>query len=61
MTSPPAAFVLSGAGEFLARRVLEPFVGAEIVSLSDRLSPDLSAAACAHAVAILAAEERHGS
>lgn len=52
--------ILSGAGEFLARRVLHQkdlyeFFD-EILPLSDRLGPERSAAAPAYAVAMLAAE-----
>jgi (4-(4-[2-(gamma-L-glutamylamino)ethyl]phenoxymethyl)furan-2-yl)methanamine synthase len=56
--------VLAGSGEFLARKVLRPKpvpVG-EVVSLAEWLGPGLSTAACAHAVATLAAQggQAHG-
>jgi probable H4MPT-linked C1 transfer pathway protein len=55
----PRTLVLAGSGEFLARRVLAqiPFHDAVVVSLAERLGPVLSTAACAHAVAVLAAED----
>jgi len=59
----PTAVVLAGSGEFLARLVLgrlPDFADRPIVALSERLGPALSAAACAQAVAVLAAEDRHG-
>lgn len=61
---PPglSTVVVSGAGEFLARRVLERFSrkapGASIVSLNQLLNPAVSACAPAYAIAILATE-RH--
>jgi (4-(4-[2-(gamma-L-glutamylamino)ethyl]phenoxymethyl)furan-2-yl)methanamine synthase len=57
---PPETVILSGSGEFLARLVLEEhttFRGCRVVSLADRLGPTVSSAACAYAVAALAAEE----
>lgn len=60
---PIQTVVLAGSGEFLARRVLERYgtrPGARIVSLTEHLGAELSEAACAHAVAILAAEQAHG-
>jgi probable H4MPT-linked C1 transfer pathway protein len=55
MPRPPAAVVISGRGEFVARRVLERLdFGGRIVSLADELGPDLSQAAPAHALAVLA-------
>lgn len=60
----PKAFVLAGSGEFLAKEALqalrrqhESLRAAEVISLSERLGPDLSAAAAAYAVAVLAAEK----
>lgn len=58
----PTAVVLAGSGEFLARLVLqalEKILPVTIVSLAQELGPELSAAACAHAVAVLATEGRH--
>lgn len=57
---PPGAVVVSGAGEFLARRVAEAaFVELPrraVVSLTDELGPAVSASAPAFAVAVLAGE-----
>jgi len=53
----PAGVVVSGSGEFLARRVLrEVNCDASVVSLAEKLGSDLSRAATAHALAVLAAE-----
>jgi len=50
--------VISGQGEFLLRELLAAEVPrAEIISLADRLGPDVSQAAAAHALAVLAAEQ----
>jgi probable H4MPT-linked C1 transfer pathway protein len=59
---PVRTYVLAGAGEFLARRVAETLRtdGARIISLRDLLGPDISAAACAYALAVLAAERIGG-
>ena len=62
MAAPPAAVTLSGSGEFLACAAWEdvPATGpdnrVQVDSLSSRLGPELSAAACAYAVAVLASE-----
>ncbi|OAI47861.1 hypothetical protein AYO44_08760 [Planctomycetaceae bacterium SCGC AG-212-F19] len=64
MNAPLAGLILSGSGEFLARAALElaweqaPRVPPpdRIISLADRLGPSISAAACAHALAVLASE-----
>ena len=61
---PPRTVVLAGSGEFLARRILQrqqSFPVRDVVSLTERLGPDLSGAACAYAVAVLAAEDEHAS
>jgi len=51
----PETIILSGHGEFLARRVLsESGLTAQVVSLTDRLGPDMSRAATAYAMAVLA-------
>ena len=54
--------IVSGAGEFLARQVASdafPFVSPErVVSVNTELGPAVSACAPAHAVAVLAAEQR---
>ncbi len=53
----PTSVVLSGQGEFLGRRVLERLgLSTRIVSLAETLGPQVSSAAAAHAVAVLAAE-----
>ena len=62
LPAPPTAVVLAGSGEFLARLVLQRlanFPDLSLVTLAQQLGPELSAAACAHAVAVLAAEGRH--
>ncbi|MFL5327751.1 MAG: hydantoinase/oxoprolinase family protein [Gemmataceae bacterium] len=46
--------IISGSGEFLARDACG--CGSPIISLSERLGPGISSAACAYAVAILAHE-----
>ena len=53
----PATAILSGHGEFLARRLLAalPWQG-EIISLVERLGPIVSRCAPAHALAVLAKE-----
>ena len=49
--------VISGQGEFLLRELLAAeMASAEIISLAERLGPDASQAAAAHALAVLAAE-----
>jgi probable H4MPT-linked C1 transfer pathway protein len=52
---PPRAVVVSGAGEFLARAAVGDF-GGPVISLREKLGPERSAAACAHAVAVLGQE-----
>jgi hypothetical protein len=55
--APPQGFVISGEGEFLARRLIErAYPAAEVISLTERLGPALSRVATAHAVAVLADE-----
>jgi probable H4MPT-linked C1 transfer pathway protein len=59
LTGPPRTVVLSGAGEFLAQLVLtkqEAFPPCSVVFLSHKLGPELSCAAAAFAVAVLAKE-----
>jgi probable H4MPT-linked C1 transfer pathway protein len=51
--SRPNAVVVSGSGEFLARRVLE---NVRTISLAEELGPAISQSACAYAVAMLANE-----
>lgn len=57
----PKTVVLSGEGEFLARRLATRVSGdPKIVSLAEEFSPVVSKAACAYALAVIA-EERRGS
>jgi len=57
LPSQPARVVLSGTGEFVARRALEFLsIPAEPISLSERLGPAVSNVAPAHALAVLARE-----
>jgi probable H4MPT-linked C1 transfer pathway protein len=57
----PAGVVVSGIGEFLARRVLRQLkIESPVVSLSRELGSDVSRAATAHALAVLAAETDGG-
>ncbi len=59
MPVPPASVVLAGSGEFLGRQLLaEAIPSANVLSLSERLGPEASAAACAYALTTLAAEGR---
>jgi probable H4MPT-linked C1 transfer pathway protein len=60
LPSPPSTVILAGEGEFLARAALElqGLRGCTIVSLREVLGEAMSNAACAHAVAVLAAEEQ---
>jgi probable H4MPT-linked C1 transfer pathway protein len=53
--------LLAGAGEFLARLALqnqEGLASARVVSLAEELGAELSQAACAYAMALLAVEEK---
>lgn len=57
MPSPPQTVIASGHGEFLARRVLSEIeFNARVVSLAECLGPDMSRAATAYALAVLARE-----
>ncbi len=57
MPSTPEKVVISGQGEFLARRVIDKaLVDCSVVSLSQKLGPVVSCCAAAHAVAVLARE-----
>jgi (4-(4-[2-(gamma-L-glutamylamino)ethyl]phenoxymethyl)furan-2-yl)methanamine synthase len=59
----PQSIVIAGSGEFLAAEVVArlSFVPpAAVESLTARLGPDISSAACAYAVAVLAEERAHG-
>jgi (4-(4-[2-(gamma-L-glutamylamino)ethyl]phenoxymethyl)furan-2-yl)methanamine synthase len=59
LPAPAEAVILSGEGEFLARLVLgqqNSFRGGRVISLAEKLGVDISKAACAYAVAMLAEE-----
>ena len=57
----PQTVIISGAGEFLLRRVLKQVgLSAKTVSLARRLGSTISICAPAHAAAVLA-NESHGS
>jgi (4-(4-[2-(gamma-L-glutamylamino)ethyl]phenoxymethyl)furan-2-yl)methanamine synthase len=59
----PGRVILSGSGEALGRQVMAihpTLAGLPVVSLAERLGPALSEAACAYAVAVLAAEALNG-
>jgi uncharacterized hydantoinase/oxoprolinase family protein len=57
LQQPPQTVVISGQGEFLARKVLdEAKLKASVVSLSRELGLELSQCAPAHALAVLARE-----
>jgi uncharacterized hydantoinase/oxoprolinase family protein len=61
LSAAPKTAIISGLGEFLARRVLQRAkFAAEIVSLAEKLGPSLSIAAPAHALAVIAREESVG-
>jgi probable H4MPT-linked C1 transfer pathway protein len=56
-TRRPQTIVISGQGEFLARRALnELSLNCPIISLGERLGPKISRVAPAHALAVLASE-----
>jgi probable H4MPT-linked C1 transfer pathway protein len=60
LPAAPRTVVLAGSGEFLARAVLRrqhAFPSPAVVSLAERLGPAVSQAACAYALAVLAAED----
>ncbi len=57
MAGPPATIVLSGRGEFLARRAVQAMqLTAPVVSLNAQLGPAVSRSATAHALAVLGRE-----
>ncbi len=57
LPSPPSVVVISGSGEFLARRVIERLrLSVEIVSLGESLGAEVSCCATAHALATIARE-----
>jgi probable H4MPT-linked C1 transfer pathway protein len=58
MTVSIGCVVLSGVGEFLARRVVnDTLPGCRVISLAERLGAEVSECAAAHALAVLATEE----
>jgi uncharacterized hydantoinase/oxoprolinase family protein len=58
MKRSPTVVVVSGQGEFLARRLVERLrIDARVCALSEQLGPDASRCATAHALAVLAREE----
>jgi probable H4MPT-linked C1 transfer pathway protein len=64
LTEPPSTIILSGSGEFLGRPALELPLDdfsrlpptERVISLSGKLGNEISQAACAYALAVLAAE-----
>ncbi|HEX3725808.1 MAG TPA: hydantoinase/oxoprolinase family protein [Pirellulales bacterium] len=57
LQQPPHTIVISGRGEFLARRLLEKMkLKSMVISLARELGPELSHCAPAHALAVLARE-----
>ncbi len=57
LQQPPHTVVISGGGEFLARRVLDELkLRSAVISLTRELGPELSQCAAAHALAVLARE-----
>lgn len=59
MAVPPSIVIVCGAGEFLARAALQATAkprGYRVISLQRKLSPKVSATACAYALAVLAEE-----
>jgi probable H4MPT-linked C1 transfer pathway protein len=59
LPAPPRTIILAGSGEFLAEQVVavQTRSGVETISLTEKLNPAVSQAACAYAVAILASEQ----
>jgi probable H4MPT-linked C1 transfer pathway protein len=60
MPRPPLRVIVSGSGEFLARRSLpigQATASLPVESLAAKLGPEISQSACAYAVARLAAEQ----
>jgi probable H4MPT-linked C1 transfer pathway protein len=63
LPGPLQTVVLAGSGEFLARALLKMHPvssGTRVVSLEELLGPEISQAACAYALAVLAAEQSGG-
>ena len=53
----PTTIILSGHGEFLGRRLVQHLrLTGQVVSLTEKLGPQISRSACAHALAVLARE-----
>ncbi|HVS36314.1 MAG TPA: hydantoinase/oxoprolinase family protein [Gemmataceae bacterium] len=60
LPEPPRKVVIAGEGAFLALHILKAqsaFPPCPTVPIRDKLGPEISRAACAYAVAVLAAEE----
>jgi uncharacterized hydantoinase/oxoprolinase family protein len=56
--APPSTIVISGRGEFLARRLISKLnLTAAVISLHDELGGLVSRCAPAHALAVLASEK----
>jgi len=63
LPGPPYRVAISGSGEFLARQVLrfqDAFPPPSLVSMTSHLGQEVSAAACAFAVAVLCTEREGG-
>jgi probable H4MPT-linked C1 transfer pathway protein len=63
LPAPPETVVVAGSGEFLAQTAWQGqrlFPPCPVISLAERLGPGVSQAACAYALAILAAEQMRG-
>jgi uncharacterized hydantoinase/oxoprolinase family protein len=61
LPDPPKTVIVSGEGEFLATLVVKQEAAlhhCQVLSLGKQLGPEISRAACAYAVAMLADEER---
>lgn len=59
ISGPPARFVVSGAGEFLAARIVKQiWAHGQVISMATELGAEVSACAPAHALAVLAREAR---
>ncbi len=61
LSTVPSQFVIAGSGEFLVRQVVDRAFAESsptVISLNERLGPQVSVAACAHAIAVLASEIR---
>jgi uncharacterized hydantoinase/oxoprolinase family protein len=57
LPKPPETIVISGRGEFVARRAIERMkLSSKVISLSTELGPELSRTATAHALAVIARE-----